>query len=47
MVVEAFKISSIPELHDRLITATDSKLGIPLLTNDPVIIASKFVKTIW
>jgi len=47
MVVEAFNISSIPELHDRLITATASKLGIPLLTNDPFIIASKFVKTIW
>ena len=42
----ASEITDIPELHDRLITATARYFNIPLITNDPVIIESKFVKTL-
>lgn len=36
-------IHDVPELHDRLIAATASYLGLPLITNDPEIRASKHV----
>ena len=39
----ASEITDIPELHDRLIAATARYLDIPLITNDPVIRASKSV----
>ena len=42
----ASEITDIPELHDRLIAATAKYSNIPLITNDPVIIESKFVKTL-
>ncbi len=42
----ASEITDIPELHDRLIAATARYLDIPLITNDPVIRASKFVDTL-
>jgi predicted nucleic acid-binding protein len=43
----AFEISDIPELHDRIIAATAIHRNAPLITNDPVIAASKFLKTLW
>jgi len=46
-VEEAFKIKTIPELHDRLITATASVLSAELITNDPIIHQSGYVKVIW
>ena len=39
----ASEINDIPELHDRLIAATAKYLGIPIITNDPEILASDFV----
>ena len=42
----ASEIDDIPELHDRLIGATARYLNIPLITNDPVIIKSRFVETL-
>jgi len=42
----SFEISDIPELHDRLIAGTARFLNLPLLTNDPVILNSKFVSCI-
>ncbi len=42
----ASAIKDIPELHDRLIAATARYLNIPLITNDPVIIGSRFVKVL-
>ncbi len=42
----ASDINDIPELHDRLIAATARHLDIPLITNDPVIIGSRFVKVL-
>ena len=41
----ASEIDDIPELHDRLIAATARYLGLPLITNDPVIQNSRFVET--
>lgn len=39
-------IQDVPELHDRLIGATAVYLDIPLLTNDPELIASLKVSTV-
>lgn len=39
-------IDDIPELHYRLIAATARYLDAPIITNDPVIRKSKFVKII-
>ena len=47
IVVESYKITDIPELHDRLIGGTAKYLNLELITNDPFIQASAFVKTIW
>ncbi|HOP31224.1 MAG TPA: PIN domain-containing protein [Spirochaetota bacterium] len=46
IIKTAFEITDIPELHDRLIAGTARYLDIPLITNDPVILKSRFVKTI-
>ena len=40
----ASEIDDIPELHDRLIAATAKYLDIPIITNDPLILKSQFVK---
>jgi predicted nucleic acid-binding protein len=47
VIKSAFEIIDIPELHDRLIAASGKVLGYPIVTNDPKIIASKFVSTVW
>lgn len=47
VVSAASEITDIPELHDRLIAGTARSLGIPLITNDPRIQASRFVQTVW
>jgi predicted nucleic acid-binding protein len=47
VVKAAFSISDIPELHDRLIAGTAKWLGHEIISNDPKIIASRFVKSIW
>ena len=44
---ESYKITDIPELHDRLIAGTARSLSVPILTNDPVIRASTFLETVW
>ena len=44
IIKTASEITDIPELHDRLIAATARYLDIILITNDPVIRASSFVK---
>jgi len=47
IVVRAFEISDIPELHDRIIAATAIHRNAMLISNDPVIASSKFLKTLW
>ncbi len=46
IIKSSFEIKDIPELHDRLIAGTARYLELPFLTNDPVILKSKFVTTI-
>lgn len=47
VVQSAAQITDIRELHDRLIAGTARFLDTALITNDPVIQASAFVKTVW
>lgn len=46
IIESSFEIRDIPELHDRLIAGTARYLNLPLITNDPVILASRFVNCI-
>jgi PIN domain nuclease of toxin-antitoxin system len=39
--------ATIPEMHDRIIAGVARRLGAPLLTSDPQIIASRIVTTVW
>jgi PIN domain nuclease of toxin-antitoxin system len=47
IISKSFEIDDIPELHDRIIAGTAFYKDIELITNDPIIIASKFVTTVW
>ncbi len=47
VVATAALVDDVPELHDRLIVGTAKWLQVAILTNDPVISASKHVETIW
>ena len=47
IVENSFEITDINELHDRLIAGTSKYLNLELITNDPIIEKSKFIKTIW
>lgn len=47
IIQAACRIDDIPELHDRLIAATAKALNLPIVTNDPVIQASRYVTTVW
>jgi predicted nucleic acid-binding protein len=47
VVGSAGEITDVPELHDRLIAGTARLLGVALITNDPVIQASAYVRTTW
>lgn len=42
----SFKILDIPELHDRLIAGTAKYTDAPILTNDPIILNSKYVQCV-
>jgi PIN domain nuclease of toxin-antitoxin system len=46
-IENAFKIKDIPELHDRIIAGTALEYNLEILSNDPKILKSKFVKAIW
>jgi PIN domain nuclease of toxin-antitoxin system len=46
IIKASFEIKDIPELHDRLIAGTARFLDLPLITNDPIILNSKFVKCV-
>ena len=47
IINRSFEIDDIPELHDRIISGTALYKNLVLITNDPIIIASKFVTTVW
>lgn len=40
-------LSTIPEMHDRIIASVAYVMNVPLLTRDPAIIDSRLVQTIW
>lgn len=39
--------SAIPEMHDRIIAGLARRLGVPLITADPVIAAVGIVQVVW
>ena len=47
LVLAASEVDDVPELHDRIIVGTAKWLGVPLLTRDEVMQASRHVHTIW
>ena len=47
IIEKTFEIDDIPELHDRIIAGTAFKAGVELITNDPIISRSRFIKVIW
>ena len=47
VIQTAAEITDIAELHDRLIAATARFCNVELISNDPVIQASAFVRTVW
>jgi PIN domain nuclease of toxin-antitoxin system len=47
IINKSFEIDDIPELHDRIIAGTARLKNLELITNDPVIRASKYVSTVW
>lgn len=47
VIYKSFEIDDIPELHDRLIAGTALLCNLRLITNDPVIIKSRFVENVW
>ena len=47
VIQSAAEITDIQELHDRLIAGAARLLDLELITNDPAIQASTFVKTLW
>ena len=44
IIKTASQITDISELHDRLIAATARYLEVPIITNDPQILQSTFVR---
>lgn len=47
IIETAANITDIPELHDRIISASANFLNLELITNDSKIQNSNFVRTIW
>lgn len=47
IIESATQITDIPELHDRLISASARYLNLELITKDSKIESSNFVRTIW
>lgn len=47
IIHKSFEIEDIPELHDRIIAGTAYFKNLVVITNDPMIINSEYVSTIW
>jgi len=43
----ASNVGDVPELHDRMLVATAKLFQVPILTNDPIISASRHATAIW
>lgn len=40
-------VQSVPEMHDRIIAGLALRLGIPLITADPLITAATLIEVVW
>ncbi len=47
IILKAFIIDDIPELHDRIIAGTALFKGKELITNDHIILKTRFIRTVW
>jgi len=47
VVLASAGVDDVPELHDRILVGTAKWLGVPILTGDRVIRASRHIQTIW
>jgi PIN domain nuclease of toxin-antitoxin system len=47
VVLASAGVDDVPELHDRILVGTAKWLGVPILTEDRVIRASRHIQTIW
>jgi PIN domain nuclease of toxin-antitoxin system len=47
IIHRSFEIDDIPELHDRIIAGTAHQKNLELITNDQMIVDSKYISTIW
>ncbi len=47
IIHKSFEIEDIPELHDRIIAGTAYLKNLEVITNDPMMINSEYVSTIW
>ena len=47
IIEKNFQIDDIPELHDKIIAGTAYSMEMQLLTNDPIISASKYISVVW
>ncbi len=47
LVIASTRITTIPDIFDRMIVAEAGELGIPIITRDPIITTSKLVPVIW
>jgi predicted nucleic acid-binding protein len=47
VVLASAGVDDVPELQDRILVGTAKWLGVPILTGDRVIRASRHIQTIW
>ena len=47
IVLSAIPVDDVPELHDRILVATAVHLGVPILTGDRAIAASRHIQAVW
>jgi hypothetical protein len=45
--VDLKKDAAVPEMRDRMITGLARRLGVPLITSDPQIVAAHLVQIVW
>jgi predicted nucleic acid-binding protein len=46
-VLDFDRDQAVPEMHDRIVTGLARRIGAPLLTSDPLILAAKLVDIVW
>jgi PIN domain nuclease of toxin-antitoxin system len=46
-VLEFDVLTTIPEMHDRIVAGVAWRLGLPCLTRDPALVKSGLIQTVW